>query len=205
MYFDIAAIIFFVLFTFIMTKRGGIKALVSMSGLVLSVVIAMSIYPVLTKAFYKTDIPANIESSITASIEEKYGQISLEALDAMPMFIQSAVKGGIMEGAHDISLTIGEAVTKLGIDILMFVLVVVLTKIIFVLLVKCLDIVVKLPVIKEFNTLTGFLCGGVMSVVIIWLAVMVLSIAATSNESIRTFTQDSYIIAIMSIAIPFKG
>ena len=205
MYFDIAAIIFFVLFTLMMKKRGGIKALVSLSGLVLSVIIAMTIYPMLTEAFYKTDIPMNMENTITAVIEEKYGLVSFEALDAMPLFIQNALKGAVLEGAHELTLSMGEAVTKLAINVLMFVLVVVFTKLILALLVKGLDIVVKLPVLKQFNSLTGLLCGCVMSFVIIWLAAMLFGVVSASNEGIRSFTEGSYVIELMSGFVPFKG
>ena len=198
MIFDIIALVFTVLVTFLMMKKGGIRALVSLGSLVLSVVIALSVYPVLTRVVYSTEIPATVENNISSFVEEKYGTAEMEAIEAMPEFIQNALQGELHEQMQDIGATMAESVTKIIVEVLLFVLVVVVTKLLLALLTKALDIAVKLPVIKQFNELTGILCGLVISAVFLWLASMFMGAVATSNESVIKIIDGSHVISFMN-------
>lgn len=199
MYFDILALIFSIILTLIMMKRGGVRALVSLCSLVISIVIAMSLYPVLTDAVYQTPVPENIEKTVSAAIAEKYGEtFDLEALDAMPEFIQKAVSGSVAGKAQDMTDTLSRAVTKAIIEVLLFLTVIVLTKLLLAFLVKFLDLIVKLPIIKQFNSLTGILCGVGMSFIIVWVASMVLGVMSASNQAAAEFMKDSSVAAFMN-------
>lgn len=199
MYFDILALIFSIILTLIMMKRGGVRAIVSLCSLVISIVIAMNLYPVLTDVVYQTPLPENIEKTVSAAIAEKYGEtFDLEALDAMPEFIQEAALGSVSGKVQDMTDALSEAVTKTIVQALLFLAVVVLTKILLAFLVKSLDLIVKLPIIKQFNALTGILCGIGMSFIIIWIAAMVLGVMSASNQAAADFVKDSYVTAVMN-------
>lgn len=203
MIFDIIALVFVLIVTFVMMKKGGIKAVVSLIGLVLSVVIASSVYPVLSETVYKTDIPVTIEKTISETLSEGYDNISWEAVDAMPVFIRNAVRTDVDSRADDMVLTLSEAVTEVVINIMLFILLVIVTKLILAVLVKMLDLVAKLPVIKQFNALTGALCGLGMSLVIVWLVVALLGVAGAANPTAARAIEGSYTVEIMSNITPF--
>lgn len=203
MTFDIVAIIFVLTITLIMKKRGAVKAILSLTGLILSIFIAVGVYPYISDAVYSTPLPEKVEERIALTLEEEYEKVSWDALDAMPTFIQNAVGGYAEEKINEGSITLSQAVTRLFINVLVFVLVVLITKIILIVLEKMLKLAVKLPVIKQCNSLLGALCGFMVSFGIVWIAAWLLGVLGASNPEIMEFTKDSYTIMLMSNIAPF--
>ncbi len=203
MVFDIAALAFVLIFSVVMMKRGGMRALLSLGGFALSVVVASAMYPALTDMVYKTPLPENLEAIVTEAMVIDEND-DLEALDALPDFIKNAFEETKNTAMESITHSLAKTVTRLIINIIIFVLLIVVTKIVISLLSGALNIVTKLPVLHELNSLVGFGCGLVISLVIVWLAVLLLGTVATSNEAVAGWIEGSRTVEIMSGISPFR-
>ncbi len=203
MVFDIAVLAFVLIFSLIMMKRGGMRALLSLGSFVLSIVVASTLYPALTDMVYKTPLPENLEAIVGETIVID-GNDEMEAFDALPDFIKDALEETRGTAVESITRSLAKTVTRLIINIIIFVLLIIATKIVISLLSGALNVVTKLPVIHELNALVGFGCGLAISLVIVWIAVMLTGVVAASNETVAGWIEGSYSVNIMSNISPFK-
>lgn len=203
MIFDIAALAFVLIFSLIMMKRGGMKAILSLGGLVISIVVASLLYPALTDAVYKTPLPENLEEIVEQAIVMEDGEEAFESFDALPDFIKKALENTHSTAMENITRSLAGAVTRIIINIIIFVLLILITKIVISLATGALELVTKLPVLNELNALVGFGCGLVISLVIVWIAVLLTGAVAASNEAVAGWIKDSYVVLVMSNISPF--
>ncbi|MBQ8003333.1 MAG: CvpA family protein [Clostridia bacterium] len=204
MIFDIAALIFTLTVSLVMMRRGGMKAIFSLGGLVLSIIVASLLYPVLTDMVYETALPENLEAIVRETIApDNEPQDENEAIDALPDFMQSAIRTAENEAAEAITTSLSAAVTRVIINIIIFVLLIVVTKLTIAVASRILELATKLPVLKELNAVVGLGCGIVISFVIVWIAVAFTGAVASSNESVSAWIEDSYTVDIMSNINPF--
>ncbi len=203
MVFDIAALAFTVIFSLIMMKRGGMRALLSLGSFILSIVVASMLYPVLTEAVYKTPLPENLEEIVKEALVTEESGEDMEAFDALPGFMKNIIEDTQSTVMESVSRTLAQTVTRFLINIIIFVLLVVATKLIISLLSGAMNIVTKLPVLHELNSLTGLVCGLAVSLVVVWIAVMATGAVATSNRTVAAWIENSYAVDIMSNISPF--
>lgn len=203
MVFDIATLAFVLIFSLIMMKRGGMSAILSLGGFVLSIVVASMLYPALTDVVYTTPLPENLEAIVDEAIVLDGSDTDMEAFDALPDFIKNALEETKNTAVESITRSLAEAVTRLIINIVIFVLLIVITKLVISLLSGALNLVTKLPVIHELNSLVGFLCGLGVSLVIVWIVVMLAGLVSASNETVAAWLENSYAVSIMSSISPF--
>lgn len=204
MIFDIAALAFILIFSLIMMKRGGMCAMLSLGGFVLSIIVASMLYPVLTDAVYQTPLPENLEKIVSEVIVIDGDAESSESFDALPEFLRNALEDTKSTVVENITASLAKTVTRLIINIIIFVLLIIVTKLVISLLSGALNLATKLPVLHELNALVGFLCGLAVSLVIVWLAVMLAGALAASNASVARWIEDSYAVSIMSNITPFR-
>lgn len=203
MIFDILAIIFVVLFSLYMMKKGGVKAVLSLVSIILSIIIATLCYGVITDALYTTSLPASVESEIGDVLHEKGEKAGIEAIDALPDFVRNSIEIDEDEVLDKIIDKATKDISRLVINVISFILVVIISRIILAFLVGALNITTKLPLIHQLNALVG-LCGGiVISMVIVWLAVCVSGVVAASNPTVAEFVDGSIVVEIMSNIAPF--
>lgn len=203
MVFDIAALVFIVVFSFFMMKKGGVRAILSLTSLILSIIIASFVYPVLTEAVYKTPLPENVEEIVSEVLVEKGEAASWEAALAMPDFVRNALGIEAEETIAEIAEDITAKITKVVISVIIFLLVVVVTKFLLAFLIGALDIVTKLPVIHQINSMLGLGAGIVMSLVIVWALVAAAGVLAASNVTVAAWIEGSQVVSAMSNISPF--
>ena len=203
MVFDIAALAFVLVFSLVMMKRGGMKAILSLGGFVLSIVIASMLYPALTDMVYKTPLPENLEKIVSETIVIEGDETELETIDTLPDFIKSALTETTETAVESITRSLAEVVTRLIINIIIFVLLIVVTKACISLLSGAMNLVTKLPVLHELNALVGLLCGLAISMVIVWIAVALTGALAGANVLVAQWIKDSYVVSIFSNISPF--
>lgn len=203
MIFDIAALIFVLIFSLIMMHRGGMCAILSLGGFVLSIIVASMLYPVLTDVVYQTPLPENLERIVSEVIVIEGDAGAEESFDALPEFLQKALEDTKNTAVENITTSLAKTVTRLIINIIIFVLLIIVTKLVISLLSGALNLVTKLPVLHELNSLVGFLCGLAISLVIVWLASLLAGALAASNEAVAGWIDKSYVVSIMSNITPF--
>ena len=203
MIFDIVALAFILIFSLIMMSRGGMRAILSLGGFVLSIIVASMLYPVLTDVVYQTPLPENLEEIVSSVIVIEGDSEGTESFEALPEFLQKALEDTKSTAVENITVSLAKTVTRLVINIIIFVLLIVVTKLIISLLSGAINLITKLPVLHELNALVGFLCGVAISLVIVWLASLLAGALAASNEAVAQWIKDSYIVSIMSNITPF--
>lgn len=198
MIFDVAALAFAVVFSLIMMKKGGMKAVLSFTGVVLSIVVASMLYPVITDIVYATPLPRNLEEIVTEAIVVDGAAEGIEAIDAMPNFIRSAIGDALNASAEAIADSLAASVTKVIIDVIVFILLLIATKLLLTFVSGALNLTMKLPVLKQLNGFVGFVCGAAISFVVVWIAVALTGVLATSNTQVAQLIDGSYVVEFMS-------
>ena len=206
MVFDIAALSFVLIFSFIMMKRGGMRALMSLGGFVLSIVVASMLYPYLTEWVYETPLPENLEEIVREHIKvgNTEEEAEMESIDALPDFVREAFLETAETAVESFSDTFAKTITRLIINIIVFVLLIAATKLIISLLSGMVNVITELPLIHEIDSLVGFGCGLAISLTIVWLAVLLIGVLSTSNEAVAEWIEGSYAVGIMSNITPFE-
>lgn len=207
MIFDIAAAVFVVVFSVYMMRKGAVKAVLSLVSFLLSVIIASSCYPVMAQKLYDTPLYDAIKEKVTQQMSEKSEEDELDSIDAMPNFVRDSVLTDIDGAIDSVKQKIAENIANLILKAICFVLAVIATKIILTILIACLDVVTKLPGIRQLNGLIGLCSGVVVSLLVVWIASCVISVGATGNEKCKSIAEESQVIGIMSnvVSVPFFG
>ncbi|MBR5535354.1 MAG: CvpA family protein [Clostridia bacterium] len=203
MVFDIVCVSFILIFSLVMMKRGGMRAILSLGSVVLSVIVASSLYPQVGDFIYTTPLPENLEKIVSENIVVEANPEDFEAIDALPDFIKKAIGEAGTGAVESITQSLAETVTRVIINIITFILLIAATKIIISLMTRVLETVVKLPVLSEINALTGFLCGLAVSLVIVWIAVALTGAIGASNQTVAAWVENSRVADVMSSITPF--
>lgn len=172
---DICVMAVVVAFIFIGYKAGLIRSFVRVLSYVVSLLISFSLYPIVSKCLLKTPLYDKLEGFVS----EKY---------IMQGFLKNG-NGGIgllsryiSAGLESAAEGIAEAVTVLLINIIAFILILVLSKIIIRLIMKAFNIFSRLPIIKQFNRLGGAMLGGAVGILVLYIAAAVLVFVAPIDE-----------------------
>ena len=200
---DIAALLFVALFGALSMKKGAAGAALKLGGTILSIIVALIIYPLVTNIVYMTPVPDTVSTSVGKVLAEKGGENIAGALDALPKIFKMSLEAPVNNAVNSAVTTMTDAVTRVIITIIIFAVLVAATKIIIMLVTGALDISTKLPVIKQCNSLLGLLCGIAASLVIVWVGVHVLCAIAPWSEPLANEVLKSRVVMIMSAVSPF--
>ncbi len=173
---DLILICFIALFAFTGMKRGFIKTIVGLASTLISLALTLLAYPVVSDLLHKLGVGEAITEIILGVIAKKE-QVNLGL--------------GIME-------TTAEASSVVVVNVISFIAVIILTKFVLTLLIKSLNIITKLPVIKQANALLGLVVGVFSGILISYTLIGVLA-ALNDNNVILVVKQhlDSSLIAVL--------
>ncbi len=173
---DLILICFIALFAFTGMKRGFIKTIVGLASTLISLVLTLLAYPVVSDVLHKLGVGEAIKE-IILDVIAKNEQVNLGL--------------GIME-------TTAEASSVVVVNVISFIAVIILTKFVLTLLIKSLNVITKLPVIKQANSLLGMIVGLLSGILVSYTLIGVLA-ALNDNNVILTVKQhlDSSLIAVL--------
>ena len=195
---DIIVISFVLLFTFIGHRRGLIKTIFSLLSSVLSIFLAIRLYPFVSIILReKTPIFTNIKASIISALnlEKLILEQGVSAIDEIiislpfPDFITNTLVGSNNPDLYsyiDVSSIenyIGSYIANIILNIISAILVFVLVIIIMKLLSRLINVVSGLPVINKFNKLGGLIAGALLGLIYVFLALVVLTLLFVKPES----------------------
>lgn len=164
---DICVIAIVAFFVYIGYRSGLMRSVVRIASYIVSIIVSLFLYPVISDILIKTPI----YEKLTSIISEKY---------IMQDFADSAsVTFGILakyveRGAESVASGIAGSIATLIINVLAFVVVLILSKLIIRIVSRTFNIFTKLPVIKQFNRLGGAILGGLSGVLVLYIAFAVL-------------------------------
>lgn len=221
---DILIVAVILLFAAIGVKRGIAKTLLNIAGIVVTAVCAYCLSDFLSQVIYDAFIKQTVISNVAQIIEENGLDYALSnSLLALPewlsgfiIFVSSLF--GINETKLQDSLVFSDeisssasnmiesAVAPLATSLLSFILIIVLFIIIFILVKKLIKLVAKafsIPVIKQINQLLGGVFGIAEGLIIVWIAVNILSLAAVLSEqnTIESVLLQSTLFKFFSVAV----
>lgn len=203
---DIAVILIFALAIFIGYKRGFMKTILRLVGVVLALVIASSvskpaagwIYDQFLASSIQKQIVAHVPSTDTATLESglqaAMDQMPSSVINALQNFnvgsaeeIVHSLEGQLTGSVETVAATISDKVIRpVAVVLLMlvcfFVLFIVLL-IVFLILASLLSKVFKLPGLRQMDGALGAVLGGIEGVLWVLIAVTVIQLVATSTSS----------------------
>lgn len=173
---DLILICFIALFAFVGMKRGFIKTIVGLASTLISLALTLLAYPVVSDLLHKLGVDEVI-TEIILGVISKNEQVNLGL--------------GIMEKTAEAS-SVGV------VNVISFIAVIILTKFVITLLIKSLNIITKLPVIKQANALLGMIVGFLSGILVSYTLIGVLA-ALNDNNVILEFKEhlDSSLIAVL--------
>ena len=164
---DICVIAVVAGFMYIGYKSGFMRSFVRIASYIVSIVISFFMYPAISDLLIKTPI----YEKMVEIINQKY---QLQPLIDVPTDTFGILQNYINQGVQTATAGIAEAIATLLINILAFVIVLILSKLVIRIVGKVFNLFTKLPVIKQFNRLGGAILGGISGVLVLYIACAVM-------------------------------
>ena len=198
---DIILIAIIALNIFIGYKKGLVKLAVGLIAVLASIIIAMLLYkPVSNVIIENTEIDENIKSTIisnfTKDTESEVEDTSTEKTDdGFMKYIEKYVDDTVNKTKNEIVIEASEVISVKVINVCAFIVIFIIARLLMILLTFIADIIMSLPILKQFNEIGGILYGAVKALLIIYiiLAIMFFIVYITGNSAISDAITSSYI------------
>lgn len=165
---DIGILLIILLSTFLGYKRGFIKVAFKLLSFILALVIALLLYkPISDFILNHTSIPSKIETQITDRISSEDKET---ANNIVSNYYNDLKNTSVNVVAHNVTNTI--------VNISSVLIVFIVTRILLLFLRFSTDLIAKLPLIKQFNHIGGFIYGIVAGFFIIYLVFTIITLLA---------------------------
>ncbi len=188
------------LFGLIGLMKGFIRSFFKIASYLISLILAIKFYPVVSGILIKTSIYTGINNWINNNLLKQKDKLVPETLQAqedtagavienlpMPDVLKNSLSGELSElsGLIDISdvmETISTQISKLVIDIISLVILFIAIKLVLLLLRLILEGLAKLPVLKQADKLGGFVFGVIQGLLIVYAVCALLMLFNSSPQ-----------------------
>lgn len=164
---DVVVVIGILVFTFVGWKNGLIKVGFRLLSFILSIGLAWALHPLLSGALQKTPIYESIFSSASK-------QVGAGNSGATAFGLQTIMEQG--------SLAIAEYFAQMILNIISFLIILVVARILLGILKRVLHFVASLPVLGFFNRLGGMAVGFLEGLLVVFVLLSVLSVTPALQE-----------------------
>lgn len=168
-------------------KKGFAKAVFNLGYHIVALIVATVSYPMVTSALKGT----KLYTIIFDAIFKKASEGNFINVEALPEFLRETAQSGVNAVAQNTATTI----TDLIVTILSIVIIFIAVKLLLGIIAKVLDLFAKLPVIKSFNKLGGFLFGALSGAIIVYIILAVLTMIPDS--AVTKFVTESTVASAM--------
>ena len=198
---DIILIAILLLNVIICYKKGLVKLAVGLVAVFISLVLALMLYkPVSNIIIKNTEIDEKIKESIisTLTTENNESEINDSSDKGMMKYMQSYVDDAVNKTKNEIVIESAEVVSNKIINICAFLGVFVVARILAFLLTIIADLIMSLPILKQFNKAGGIVYGIIKALLIIYviLAIIFVLTYITGNTTISEIISKSCITKI---------
>lgn len=200
--FDIAIVLIFVICISNSMKQGFVKASSAILSIVLTIVLMFafqdSISTYLKNSQFGKDINEKITQALTQQNKEEIKEDENSTDFGLPMFFGTMIKDTeekIEDVKNDLITQAAESTTSSVINILSIVFLYIAIRIALFFLLKIINLVFKLPVLKSVNKLLGALVGAVNALFIVYIlcAGLIWFVPNDSSETIKDAVSKTYI------------
>lgn len=198
---DIILIAIILLNVIICYKKGLVKLAVGLVAVFISLALALMLYkPVSNIIIKNTEIDEKIKESIisTLTTENNESEINDSSDKGMMKYMQSYVDDAVNKTKNEIVIESAEVVSNKIINICAFLGVFVVARILAFLLTIIADLIMSLPILKQFNKAGGIVYGIIKALLIIYviLAIIFVLTYITGNTTISEIISKSCITKI---------
>ena len=158
---DIAIILAFTVCVFLGAKKGFAKTVLGFCSYIVSVIAGIIFYDEFLDFLYSNAVSAGKIEEYREKITEKITGYMLSHGENVPAIFKKSLE----TATGDVAASIGEIAVETVVAVLFFVGIVILVKV----LAKIITMVVKLPVLKQFNGLLGGAMGAVNGVIVCYI------------------------------------
>jgi len=183
---DVIIIVVLALFMYIGYRRGLIRTVFSLGSFVVAILLASYLYPIVAEWIRTTPVFTGLKDYIIRTMgfedvvqvhaEEVIASLSLPDLLQRSLLEHNTPNIFELLNAHTIEEYIAGFFAGMAINIIAMVLVFIVVKLILGLLAGALDLVARLPVIKQFNRGGGLLLGLGQGIILIWLGLALINL-----------------------------
>ena len=184
---DVIAIIILALTIFFGYKKGLIGVAFKLLTFIVALILTICLYnPIANLVIENTQLDDNIENAIIENIGEN-NELKLTGVEYIDGYIQEMKESSVNAVARELAIGITKIITAIvlfiGIRLICFVFY------------KFSEILAGLPIIKQFNKAGGIIYGVLEGIVIIYLAVMIVTIIAPiiNNMSLLSYINGSLV------------
>lgn len=194
--------------------RGLIKVILSMAGLLVSILIAVYAAPHLSVYLQEhTEIDEKIANYISEELHfDKMGEetskgIQVSLINALP--IQDNIKSSILDnnnvemykalGVSSVYDYIAKSIAVVFMNVMVFLVLTALCRLFFVFVGKKSEGFSRLPIVKWIDKLGGGLLGALKGIILIWLFFLLLSVTSASawSQDIVTQIDQIYLLKLL--------
>ena len=187
---DLCIVAVIALFTFLGYKKGLIGVAFSILSFIIAILIAVIIFkPVSTLIIEKTTIDDKIHAFITEKVAIDIDEKAEEGVQTVTVdssinkYLKEPLEGAKNATIENASIAVADQITEVAIELVVFLIVYIVTRIIMMFLKGVIDLVAKLPIIKQFNKIGGTIYGVAEGIVIVLAVFAVISFLSLSTTS----------------------
>ena len=174
-------------------KKGFVRSVVGILSLAASAVLAWLLYPVVSDILTSLGIKMALTENIQGSLGEYIGGGG--ELSMLPQGIRAAIESGRAE----LISSAADTAAQIALNIIAFIAVLIVSRIIIWLAVRLLNIIAKLPVIGLFNRAAGMLLGALQGVAVVYIILTVIYATAPMDggTEINSMIEESALASVM--------
>ena len=193
--FDIILVAIIALNVFICYRKGLVKLAVGLIAVIVAIIVSVVLYkPVSNIIIENTEIDENIENTIIENFSaETDGEEDTD--NGFMKYMEKYVNDSINKTRNQIVLEASNVIATKVINICVFLGIFIIARIVLILLTFIADIIMSLPILKQFNKAGGIIYGLIKALLIIYviLAIIFFIIYVSGNTTLSNAIPSSYI------------
>lgn len=200
---DLIAILVIISSVLIGAKRGFVKSVFSFGSLIISLLLALTLYPMVTDclegSFVDDFVHQSAYSLFDAQTTNENAVVETDANSALPEGLKAIINKTITDAAETTKEVLAETVASLALKILGILIVFILSKILLWIISLIFDLVSKLPIIRTLNKLMGGAVGAFYGILILYVILALLAFASATQTLQKPIqmVNNSAIVSVM--------
>lgn len=193
--FDIILVAIIALNVFICYRKGLVKLAVGLIAVIVAIIISVLLYkPVSNIIIENTEIDENIENTIIENFSAETDEQE-DTDNGFMKYMEKYVNDSINKTRNQIVLEASNVIAIKVINICVFLGIFIIARIVLILLTFIADIIMSLPILKQFNKAGGIIYGLIKALLIIYviLAIIFFIIYVSGNTTLSNAISSSYI------------
>lgn len=163
---DIAVLLIFLICIILGAKKGFVHSIIGFFSYIISIVICMYLYTPFKNFLYSNPYFYGIITDFQNSISESINRYAFQEEGVLPAIFTTTV--------NSITGTVSQGLSEVTVSAIIAVIFMILIIISVKLLGRMLKIAVKLPVLKQCNSLLGAAIGGINGIIVCYIAAAVI-------------------------------